>query len=180
MERQDHRRHEGQLKTKGYESAGSRRALLLQNQHKRASDTQNQRIRPHFNGRKCRSRSPESFGPVLAPKLAPRPPTNPAGTNRTHTNKRGAGDQPLSGHVAAHPAPTSTHVKEIDIRFRGQTTFPPLIRIFKLFRHMIPKTAFYFLHLPGSLPNSLPNSLSRFLPGFFPGFSPRSPQILSI
>ena len=45
---------------------------------------------------------------------------------------------------------------------------------------MIPKTAFYFLHLPGSLPNSLPNSLSRFLPGFFPGFSPRSPQILSI
>ena len=28
--------------------------------------SQNQRIRPHFNGRKCRSRSPQSFGPVLA------------------------------------------------------------------------------------------------------------------
>ena len=39
-------------------------------------DTQNRRIRPYFLGRKCRSHSPESFGPVLAPKFAPRPPLN--------------------------------------------------------------------------------------------------------
>ena len=43
---------------------------------------QNQRIRPYFSFTFCRSRSPESFGPVLAPKFAPRPPTKPERTSR--------------------------------------------------------------------------------------------------
>ena len=42
----------------------------------------------------------------------------------------------------------------------------------KLFRHMIPKTAFYFLHLNGFL--------LRSFPGSCPGFSPGSLQIFSI
>ena len=93
--------------------------------------TQNQRIRPYFSFTFCRSRSPESFGPVLAPKLAPRPPTKPDADKHTHkqankqTNRRGAKEQPLHGHVAVHPAPTSTQVKEIDIPLGGQTAFPP-------------------------------------------------------
>ena len=59
----------------------------------------------------------------------PRPPTNPAGTNThtdRHTNRRGAREQPLSGHVAAHPAPTSTQDKEIDIPFKGKPLPPSL------------------------------------------------------
>ena len=64
----------------------------------------------------------------------PAHPPNQVRTSRQtdrHTNRRGAQDQPLHGHVAAHPAPTNTQDKEIDIPFRGAfTAFPPLIRIF--------------------------------------------------
>ena len=140
-----------------------RRKLFPKINTKGSPDTQNQRIRPPFNGRKCRSRSPESFGPVLAPKLAPRPPTKPAGTN-THTDRQTdrhtdtqTDAEPRISPCTATPRPPSTHVKEIDIPFGGQTVcppngmsiscglpqtaFPPLIRIYLILRGAIIGTA---------------------------------------
>ena len=101
---------------------------------------QNQRIGPYFCYRKVASRRSETIPQVRAPKFRLRPTPSDKrnrqpGPGQTHrqtnkqTNRRGAGEQPLHGHVAAHPAPTNTQDKEIDIPFRGQTAFPPLIRI---------------------------------------------------
>ena len=54
-------------------------------------------------------------------------PTKPRAVKQEYrqTNRRGAQDQPLHGHVAAHPAPTSTQDKEIDIPFGGPTALLP-------------------------------------------------------
>ena len=99
---------------RGPRPRGNRRPM---SRHVVLKSGRNQRIRPYFSFIKCRSRSPESFGPVLAPKFAPRTPTCLFADKQT--NRRGAREQPLSSHVAAHPAPTNTQDKEIDIPLWG-------------------------------------------------------------